>query len=113
MQKPITPEVIAAYANCPRMAFLLLCTDERGTPHDYPCVIAQQRRVNQTTYINALKQEHPDAVSYDGRLPDAGQGVLLAATLSTQEFEAFCDVLTPVGHGASSPRPQQPARTSF
>ena len=33
--KAICTQVVAAYSHCPRKAFLLQSTDERGTPHEY------------------------------------------------------------------------------
>ena len=32
--KAICTQVVAAYSHCPRKAFLLQSTDERGTPHE-------------------------------------------------------------------------------
>ena len=33
--KAICTEVVSSYSHCPRKAFLLHCTEERGTPHEY------------------------------------------------------------------------------
>lgn len=110
MQKPITSGAIVAYTHCPREAFLLLCTDEHGTPHDYPRLLAQQQRVNQSGYVERLKQQYPEAMAYPGRLPRAGRSMLLAATLRVQDLEADCAVLTPAarstaGHGSGGRSP--------
>lgn len=107
MQKAITLEVVVAYVHCPRKAFLLLCTEEQGTPHEYPRILAQQQRTNQNSYVNGLKQRHPEATAYGGTLPDAGRGMLLAVTLRAQEkdidvFNAARRARTSVAVGAST-----------
>ena len=38
MQPAITSEVVGAYAQCPRKAYLLLFHPEQGQPHEYVCI---------------------------------------------------------------------------
>ena len=96
MPKLVTTEVAVAYTVCPRKAFLLLCTDEQGDPHDYLRILAEEQRRNQARYLNGLKQRHPDASGFTGKLPGHGGGPLWAATLKTDlDCEAYCDSLTP------------------
>ena len=96
MPKLVTTDIAVAYTHCPRKAFLLLCTDEQGSPHDYPRILAEEQRRNQARYLESLKQRHPDASAYTGNLPGQGGGPLLAATLKTTlGCEAYCDSLTP------------------
>jgi len=75
--------------------------DGLSAPHDYPRILAQQQRANQTSYVHGLKQQHPEAMAYAGTLPRAGRAVLLAATLRVLELESHCAVLTPAARGAS------------
>ena len=95
MPKPITPDVAVAYTVCPRKAYLLLCTDEQGAPHDYPRILAADQRRNQASYLDGLKQRHGDESGYGGTLLRPGGGPLLAAILETSDCEAYCDSLTP------------------
>jgi predicted RecB family nuclease len=95
MSKPITPDIAVAYTLCPRKAFLLLCTHEQGTPHDYLRTMAEEQRQNQARYLNGLRQRHLDASAFTGSLPGHGGGPLLDATLKTADCEAYCDSLTP------------------
>lgn len=63
----ITPEILVAYSQCPRKAFLLLCTDERGMPHEYLRILEQQKRLNQVNYLhtlNMLKQPSLEVQSH-------------------------------------------------
>lgn len=92
MPKPITPDVAFAYTLCPRKAYLLLCTDERGASHDYPGVLAADQRRNQARYLNGLKQGHGDESGH-GRSP--GGGPLSATVLKSVDCEAYCDALKP------------------
>jgi predicted RecB family nuclease len=95
MSKPITPGVAVAYTLCPRKAYLLLCTDEQGAPHDYPGVLAADQRRNQSRYLNGLKQRHGDESGDGGPLLRPGGGPVFAAVLKTLDCEAYCDTLTP------------------
>jgi predicted RecB family nuclease len=101
MQKPITPDVLVAYRHCPRKAFLLLCTDEEGSPHDYASMLARLQAVNQAGFIGHLKQGHSDVRPYDGKLARDRREILIGVTLRVQDLEASCDVLMPVTRAAS------------
>ena len=37
--KVIASEIFVAYSQCPRKAFLLLFSDDLGTPNDYPRIM--------------------------------------------------------------------------
>ena len=54
MHTTITSEIVVAYSQCPRKAFLLLCTDEQGLPHEYMRMLEQQKILNQLNYRQAL-----------------------------------------------------------
>ena len=101
MQKLITPDVLVACRHCPRKAFLLLCTDEEGSPHDYASMVARQQAVNLDGFIGHLKQGHADVRPYAGKLPKDGREILTGATLRVQDLEAPCDVLMPATRAAS------------
>lgn len=101
MRKPITPDVAVAYTLCPRKAFLLLCTEEQGSPHEYPRLIAQEQCRNQESYLSEFKLTYPTATAYRGSLPSTGGGRFLAATFKALDCEAYCDSLTPAPRGTS------------
>jgi predicted RecB family nuclease len=102
MRKPITPESVVAYTQCPRKAFLLLCTDEQGKPHEYPTVLAQQQRMSLTEYLERFKREHPEAIPFDAKLPGGSPVPVLDATIGVEDLEAHCAVLTPAARAASA-----------
>lgn len=55
-QKKITAEIVAAYSQCQRKAFLLLCTDKREEIHEYRRIIRERKKANQNKYIRTLQE---------------------------------------------------------
>jgi len=100
MQPTITSEVVVAYAQCPRKAYLLLFNQEQGVPHEYVRILEQQRRENQQRYLDGLPHTHTDVHLYTVENLDHGNTVLLNACLQADGLAAGCDVLTRV-EGAS------------
>ncbi len=64
MNKIISTDVFVAYSQCPRKAYLLLCTKQKGKPHEYVDILKQQKIVNENQYINTLKQKEADVQPY-------------------------------------------------
>ena len=60
MKKMITTETVVGYSQCPYKAYLLLCTKERGTEHEYMQILEKQRQIAQRNYIDNLRQENAD-----------------------------------------------------
>ena len=105
MYNAITSEIVVAYSQCPRKAFLLLCTDEQGMLHEYMCILEPQKSLHQNNYmnmLNVLKQTSLEEKSHCVTdLAYEGDRVI-KATLKTEGLEAYCDVLTQV-ESSSSP----------
>ena len=40
----ITSEVVVAYSQCPRKAYLLLFSPDKGKPHEYVHILEQEQR---------------------------------------------------------------------
>lgn len=97
----ITSEVLVAYSQCPRKAFFLLFTEEKGTPHEYNQILEQQKNINQAEYISVLKQKNFTVKLYDAKRQDSNNGLLAEATLTTNELEAYCDLLRKVEDSSS------------
>src|SRR5262245_58011971 len=60
MEPTITAEIVVAYAQCPRKAYLLLFSPDRGEPHEYVQILEQQRCEHQKRYLDRLQQKHAD-----------------------------------------------------
>ncbi len=99
MRNVITSEIVVAYSQCPRKAFLMLCTDEQGMPHEYMHIIEQQKSLNQTKYMNMLNVFKPTTLEEKTYIVSdlARKGnLVIEATLKIEFLEAYCDVLTKI-----------------
>ena len=56
MEPTITTDIVVAYSQCPRKAYLLLFSPDKGEPHEYVQILEQQRCENQERYIDHLQQ---------------------------------------------------------
>jgi predicted RecB family nuclease len=93
MLPTITSDVVVASTQCPRKAYLLLFSPDKGIPHEYTAILAQQRGEHQERYIEGLKQTHADVHPYTVEHLRTGRGVLLHARLQADGLEADCGVL--------------------
>lgn len=91
-RKRITSEVVVAYSQCSRKAFLILCTEEQGKAHDYTRIIEERKLSHQAQYIDVLQQKNDDIISYNQNYLNSCKYVIHAA-LKVNELEAYCDVL--------------------
>src|SRR6266566_2446396 len=96
MHNAITSEIVVAYSQCPQKAFLLLCTAEKGTPHEYEQILQQQKLVTQNQFLTTLLQTNLDIRSYTPAALTSACDVLVNATLVTEGLEAVCSMLTKV-----------------
>ncbi len=96
MNKIISTDILVSYSQCPRKAYLLLCTKQKGKPHEYVCILQRQKIANQRQYINALKQKHSDVQSYAEKGLKNKCGFLVGAMLQVDGLEADCGLLVKV-----------------
>src|SRR5713226_6702319 len=96
MSRTVTSEVLIAYSLCPQKAFLLLCTEEKGTLHKYEQILQQQQHATQNHSHTALLQTNLDIRSYAPAALTSACDVLVNATLLTEGLEAVCSMLTKV-----------------
>jgi predicted RecB family nuclease len=96
MERIITSDVVVAYAQCPRKAYLLLFSPDKGEPHEYVQILEQQRCTNQERYLSRLQQTHADVQPYSLENLRKGSKVLINARLQVDGFAADCGVLTRV-----------------
>lgn len=102
MRNEITSEIVVAYSQCPRKAFLLLCTDEQGMPHEYTHMLEQQKTRNHLNYLHTLNQTSVEAKSRIVTDLHEGSHLIIEATLRTEGLEVYCGVLTRVESDPSS-----------
>src|SRR2546427_2849812 len=96
MEPTITPDIVIAYAQCPRKAYLLLFSPDKGEPHEYVQLLKQQQCLHQERYIDHLKQTQTDVAPYSVENLRKGSKVLINAHLQVDGFVADCAVLSRV-----------------
>src|SRR5438093_5651207 len=96
MEPTITTDIVVAYSQCPRKAYLLLFSPDKGEPHEYIQILEQQRQANQERYLNHLQHTHADVQPYSVENLHEGSEVLINAHLQVDGFAADCGVLTRV-----------------
>jgi predicted RecB family nuclease len=96
MSKTIHSEILVAYSQCPRKAFLLLCTNKRGTPHEYTEILERQRQNNQRKYLDILQRKNADVQPYDLENLKGKHEFLINATLEANGLAAECAILSKV-----------------
>jgi predicted RecB family nuclease len=89
----ITSEIFVAYSQCPRKAFLLLFSEDKGKPHDYPLILEERRENNRSQYVEKFLQFHPEAKAYDTKAFNKYE-FLVDATLRFEQLEAYSALLT-------------------
>jgi len=96
MNKPITSEIVVAYAHCPLKGYLLLCTDEIGQQHEYVAILERQRQMNQDRYKTLLAEDHHAITARDQTDLKGGRDYLIGLTLHARGLEAEYAALTKV-----------------
>ncbi|MBK8902051.1 MAG: TM0106 family RecB-like putative nuclease [Anaerolineaceae bacterium] len=96
MNKIISTDVLVAYSQCPRKAYLLLCTNQQGEPHEYTRILQQQKIANRHQYVNDLKQKQLDLQSFAEKGLNNRSEFLVDATLQADGLEADCGLLVKV-----------------
>ena len=102
MHNTITSEILVAYSQCPRKAFLLLCTDEPGIQHEYMRILEQQKKRNQINYLHAFERPSLEEKSHSVTDLNNEGDLVTKATLKAEGLVAYCDVLTQVESSSSS-----------
>ena len=96
----VTSEVFVAFSQCPRKAYKILFSDDKGILHDYWSIISERKRTHQAEYLKVFKQEHIDAKKYNEN-NFKGNNFFVEARLKSEYWEAYCDVLTKVDASSS------------
>ncbi len=84
----VTPELVVAYSQCPRKAYLL-CKGETGEPHEHVRILERRVIENREDYLRTIDSSS-DLVSTN-------------LTLRSGDFETYCDVLTTRGESSYEP----------
>jgi len=89
----ITSEVLTAYFLCPRKAYLLLYSNERGKTHEYEQILIKNEFENQFKYLESLQQKYIDISPYSISNLEKKHECLTDAKLVVDNLEARCAIL--------------------
>jgi predicted RecB family nuclease len=96
MNKTITSEIVVAYAQCPRKAYLLLCSNKAGRVNEYIAILERQKSINQNSYLDTLRQQYPVIPTCNGRDLRDGSNFLMGGILQDKDCEAAYGILKKV-----------------
>src|SRR6516162_5428286 len=89
----IRDETVSAYSQCPRRAFLLHCTEDRGERKEYERLLEDRSRANRTSYLGKMQQTKTSMCSYKNGALFSGVDVLTEADIEAANVQAHCDLL--------------------
>ena len=101
--KFIHADVVSAYSHCPRKAFLLHCSEDRGTPNDYARMLEERASANRASYLATLQRTNTSTCPYNDTTLSSGIEVLTEANLEAANVKAYCDALRTVGRRGGAP----------
>lgn len=93
MNAAITSEILQAYSLCPRKAYLLMHSKEKGELHEYEQILEKHQIENQTKNLKILKQKYRDVHLYSTESLKKGHEFIIEAFLSTEKLQAYCPIL--------------------
>jgi len=89
----ITSDLIAAYSQCQRKAYLLLKGKVKGDQHEYECILEERTAANRSRYISTLPNGQVDShFRKNGRVRFSRKDSL-SCTISADDLVATCDAL--------------------
>ena len=101
----ITSQVVIAYTQCKLKAYLLLCTNKKGIPHEYISSLADEARKNREEYIRRIKLTTSEVFSYPSERFKRGNSIIVGAHLEFDDLRAYSDVLTRLEETSSTNQP--------
>jgi predicted RecB family nuclease len=89
----ITSELVVAYWQCPRKAFLMLNESQQAVPHEIYSLLDNHRYRDQQWYFKQLQDKFGDIYFADQISVSEGQPVLLSPELQHEDLDARIDIL--------------------
>ena len=90
----ITSEIIIAYSQCPRKAYLLLFKKEKGSAVEYIEILKKRKQDNQKNYLDTTTTVSSGIVlSQNQEIEERENSYLSNVTLQFKDFQAKCALL--------------------
>ena len=97
MSRIINSKILVAYSQCPLKAFMMLCNNAHGTPHEYTEILEQQCQNLQLQYLDIFQHKNNDVQLYNPTNLKNKHEFLINAVLETKGLVADCAILNKVG----------------
>ena len=101
MKSTITSEIVVAFSECTRKAYLLMFRPEQGERHEYERILEEIIHTNRIACFKKLGHENLGVGGFDAESMSNSNTVMVEATMNVPGLQAYCDVLTPVHVGSS------------
>ena len=89
----ITSNLVAAYSQCQRKAYLLLRGKVKGTQHEYECILEERAAANRSRYISTLPNGQVDPNFKRNHSVRFSRKDSPSCTISADDLVATCDAL--------------------
>ncbi|MBC8872402.1 MAG: IS66 family transposase [Planctomycetes bacterium] len=89
MKHLITSELVEAYLQCHRKAFLMLRGQPKGVQHEYEQILTEHARANRNVYLDSFTTLGSGSRSWNERPERCQDGVLM-----TEDLRADCDAIS-------------------
>lgn len=96
MSRIINSKILVAYSQCPLKAFMMLCNNAHGTPHEYTEILEQQCQNLQLQYLDIIRHKNDDVQLYNPTNLKRKHEFLINAVLETKRLVADCAILNKV-----------------
>jgi len=94
-KQQVTSELVVAYWQCPRKAFLLFNESQQVVPQALESIVNEHQRRDRYRYLKRLKDKFGDVPSYKHGVLDRKHPVLSDAELEYEDLLARVDVNRP------------------
>jgi predicted RecB family nuclease len=93
MNHHITSDLVIAYSQCQRKAFLLLGGEIKGAQHEYQCILEERAAANRSRYISTLPNGQVDPHFRKNGGVRFSRKDSPSCTISAEDLVATCDAL--------------------
>ena len=102
MADSITDQIVVAYSQCPWKAFLLLRSEDHGTPHEYVRLQQEYTHSNKIKYqYQTISQDKPFRIhSGDDNILVVGENAPITTPLKFRDLETDSCVLSKIHQGS-------------
>ena len=91
MKGVINSELVEAYLQCHRKAYLMLRSQPKGVPHEYEQILTERECENRNVYLESVTTIASDSHSWNNWPEECQDGVVVS-----EDLRAYCDAISQV-----------------